>query len=294
MNGACNGTFFLAPPPGALGRGQKVKYHQISLKLNYKVNLKDFLTKFCVSSHTWKILNISDGIFIWRPGSCPRGRTWGYRGGLGGSKIFFSEIHPDMVCEFLTWKAYAPAPFLGSPPPGALGRGQKVKYHWIWIKRSISKIFKPNFVYLLTNERYKTYQLGFSFSCLGHGPEVGLRGTVGGGGLLTWMAHAPAQFFGSLPPGALGRGQKFNFLNMVMWHIKLTGMSSRPGYTEKFNLRSNWWPWDGVKVSITIRFLWERGDLRWRAIECVLVFTLVLQSFWWESHQKCKIEMTNV
>ena len=99
--------------------------------------------------------------------------------------------------------------------------------------------------------------MGFSFGCLGHGPGVGLRGTVGGGGgggggaggsnffflenqpdfmceLLTWMAHAPAQFFGSLPPGALGRGQKFNFLNMVMWHIKLTGMSSRPGYTEKF------------------------------------------------------------
>ena len=35
------------------------------------------------------------------------------------------------------------------------------------------------------------------------------------------------------PPGALGRGQKFNFLNMVMWHIKLKGMSSRQGYTEK-------------------------------------------------------------
>ena len=48
------------------------------------------------------------------------------------------------------------------------------------------------------------------------------------------MAHAPAQFFGSRPPGALGRGQKFNFLNMVMWHIKLTGPSSRPGYTEIF------------------------------------------------------------
>ena len=27
MNGACNGIFFLAPPPGALGRDQKVKYH---------------------------------------------------------------------------------------------------------------------------------------------------------------------------------------------------------------------------------------------------------------------------
>ena len=48
------------------------------------------------------------------------------------------------------------------------------------------------------------------------------------------MAHAPAQFFGCLPHGALGRGQKFNFLNMVMWHIKLKGMSSRPRYTEQF------------------------------------------------------------
>ena len=48
------------------------------------------------------------------------------------------------------------------------------------------------------------------------------------------MAHAPAQFFGSRPPGALRRGQKFNFLNMYMWHIKLTGLSSIPGYTEIF------------------------------------------------------------
>ena len=46
--------------------------------------------------------------------------------------------------------------------------------------------------------------------------------------LLTGMAHALAQFFRSLPPGALGRGQKFNFRNMVMWHIKFKGMSSRP------------------------------------------------------------------
>ena len=38
-------------------------------------------------------------------------------------------------------------------------------------------------MYLLTNDRYKTYQMGFSFGRLGHGPGVGLRGTVGGGGL---------------------------------------------------------------------------------------------------------------
>ena len=27
-------------------------------------------------------------------------------------------------------------------------------------------------------------------------------------------------------------GQKFNFLNMVMWHIKLKAMNSSPGCTE--------------------------------------------------------------
>ena len=68
------------------------------------------------------------------------------------------------------------------PAPGALGRGQKVKYHSISITKSISKIFVPNFVCVLTNERYKTYQTGFLFYRLGHTPGVGLWGTGGGGG----------------------------------------------------------------------------------------------------------------
>ena len=62
-----------------------------------------------------------------------------------------------------------------APPPGALGRGQKVKYHLISIAKSISKIFIPNFVCVLTNERYKTYQTGFSFCPLGHAPGVELQ-----------------------------------------------------------------------------------------------------------------------
>ena len=54
-----------------------------------------------------------------------------------------------------------------APPPGALGRGQKVKYHLISITKSISKIFIPNFVCVLTNERYKTYQTDFySVACV--------------------------------------------------------------------------------------------------------------------------------
>ena len=47
--------------------------------------------------------------------------------------------------------------------PGTLGRGQKVKYHLISITKSISKIFIQNFVRVLTIERYKTYQMVFSF-----------------------------------------------------------------------------------------------------------------------------------
>ena len=64
-------------------------------------------------------------------------------------------------------------------PPGALGWGQKVKYHLISITKTISKIFIPNFVCVLINERYKPYQKGFSFCPLGHFPGVGLWGAGG-------------------------------------------------------------------------------------------------------------------
>ena len=66
-----------------------------------------------------------------------------------------------------------------APPPGALGRGQMVKYHLISITKSISVIFIPNFVCVLTNERYKTYQTGFLFCHLGHALGVGFGGTKG-------------------------------------------------------------------------------------------------------------------
>ena len=42
--------------------------------------------------------------------------------------------------------------------------------------------FKSDFVCLLTKERYKAYQTGFSFGRLGYAPGVGLGGTGGGGG----------------------------------------------------------------------------------------------------------------
>ena len=70
-------------------------------------------------------------------------------------------------------------------------------------------------------------------------------------------------------------GQKFNFLNKIMRHIKLKEVISRPGYTEKIYTRIKlvtlgW----GQKVNYTIRFLLECGDFRQCAIKCVLVIFL--------------------
>ena len=48
-----------------------------------------------------------------------------------------------------------------APPPGALGRGQKVKYHLISITKSISKMYIPNFVCVLTNEDTKHIRRDF-------------------------------------------------------------------------------------------------------------------------------------
>ena len=74
----------------------------------------------------------------------------------------------------------ATAIFFFAPPPGPLGG---VKYHLISITKSILKIFIPNFVCVLTNKRYKTYQMGFSFCRLGHAPGVRLRGPGGAQGV---------------------------------------------------------------------------------------------------------------
>ena len=59
------------------------------------------------------------------------------------------------------------------------GRGQKVKCHLISITKSISKIFILNFLCVLINERYKTYQTGFLACRLGHALRVGLGGAEG-------------------------------------------------------------------------------------------------------------------
>ena len=59
---------------------------------------------------------------------------------------------------------------------------------------SISKIFIPNFLCVLTNERYKTYQTGFLFCHLGHALGVGLWGTGCAQGVNLFFKHGQVAY----------------------------------------------------------------------------------------------------
>ena len=78
---------------------------------------------------------------------------------------------------------------------------------------------------VLSNERYKTYQRGFSLCSLGHAPGVGLRGA-----------------------GAPRWSKKSIDSNMVMWLIKIDG-DDEQNASNIFILWSNWLRWGEVKRS---------------------------------------------
>ena len=63
-------------------------------------------------------------------------------------------------------------------------------FFWSNIQFQLQSQFQ-RFLCVLTNERYKTYQMGFSFCCLGHASWVGLCGAGGAQGvkkkIRTWL-----------------------------------------------------------------------------------------------------------
>ena len=76
--------------------------------------------------------------------------------------------------------------FFLAPPPRARGKGPKGQISTNIIKFQLQSQFQrflTQTLCLLTNERYKTYQTGFSFGLLGHVSGVGLGATVGGWGV---------------------------------------------------------------------------------------------------------------
>ena len=55
-----------------------------------------------------------------------QGLDLGVPWGVGGSKIFFSEIQPDMVCELLTCIGTCTGIVFWVPTPWGLGEGSKI------------------------------------------------------------------------------------------------------------------------------------------------------------------------
>ena len=140
MNRVCNGTFFWPRPLGPW-EGPKGRIYLNIIKFQLQSQFQRFLNQtLCVFSQKKDIKHIRRDYHsvAW---VMPQGSDLGVPlGGWVVQKKLFSEIQPDLVCELLTSMAHATAQFFGSPPPGALGRGQKVKHHKISITKSISKI----------------------------------------------------------------------------------------------------------------------------------------------------------
>ena len=65
------------------------------------------------------------------------------------------------------------------PTPWGHWEGQKVKLSLNFNKEVNFKDFMPNFVFVLTNKRFKEYWTGRLLYRLGHAPGVGLGGAWG-------------------------------------------------------------------------------------------------------------------
>ena len=102
-------------------------------------------------------------------------------GGWGGQKNFFPKFNQIWCVSFLhEWHTHR-RHFFG---PRALGPWGGAKRSNI-IKSELQSQFQRflnQTLYILTNERYKTYQTGFSFGSLGHaqGWDLGLPWGAGG------------------------------------------------------------------------------------------------------------------
>ena len=119
--------------------------------------------------------NISNGIFVLMTRSCSRGGTWG-RWGFPGVNCF--SKHGNLAYQ-IVGDGERNRMQVKIVPKGQTGD------LWLRSKGQISlyfnynvnfKDFIPDFMCVLTNKRYKTYRTEFSFSHLGHDPEVGLWG----------------------------------------------------------------------------------------------------------------------
>ena len=135
------------------------------------------------------------GFLFGRLGHALEVGLWGTVGGCGVKKIFFPKFNQIWCVSYLHEWHMQRHHFLSPRPLGPWGGAKRSNI----IKselQSISQIFKPNFVYLLTYERYITYQMGFSFRRLGHaqGWDLGVP----------WGLAGQKLFFFEIQPDLVG------------------------------------------------------------------------------------------
>ena len=174
-------ALFFCPAPWGPGEGPK---GQISLNI-FKFQLLSQFQRFLnqtlclLTNERYKTYQM--GFSFGHLGHAPGVGLGGTVGGLRVKKFFFPKFNQIWCVSYMNCTCtdtifWVPAPW----GPGEGPKGQ-ISLNLI-ITKSFLKIFKPNFVYLLTNERYITYQMGFSFGRLGHaqGWDLGVPWGVGG------------------------------------------------------------------------------------------------------------------
>ena len=80
------------------------------------------------------------------------------------------------------------------PDPWGTEEGSKCQISFNFNYKVNSKVYILNFVCVLTNERYKTYQTGFSFCSLGHAPGVGRLGAGDAQGVILFFKHGHMEY----------------------------------------------------------------------------------------------------
>ena len=160
INGACNSNFFVGPcslgpcrgPWGGVKRSNIIKF---LLQSQFQRLIYQTLSVFLQIENMKHVKQI----FVLTPGSCPRG-------GLGGAQGVKNLFFGTWSCGISNWQGWwveknASKIFtLGSNwwPWGEVKRSNIMT---LFFQSHFSKIFIPNFVFVLTNKRHKTYQQNF-------------------------------------------------------------------------------------------------------------------------------------
>ena len=134
----------------------------------------------CLLTHE-RYKTYQTGFSFGRLGHAPGVGLRGTVGGLGVKNFFFSKFNQIWCVSYLhEWHMHR-RHFLGPHPLGPWGGAKSSNIIKSELQSQFQR-FKPNFVYLLTNDIYITYQTGYSFGHLGQaqGRDLGVPWGVGG------------------------------------------------------------------------------------------------------------------